>query len=174
MIRHLFFLFFILGSTGLYGQTVYVGVPHTKTIVNDYGESESIPLSKEEAAKFKVVLSVAEETLFWESRNRYKLCGDKRIPFYTFIAENGNGFIRITPESTRSALDRLANAGKEKNSTKKAAGYTEVIYNVQGLVIYQGFSNFEELSIVPSIMNCRAYNPSDKSESDQVKAIPKQ
>lgn len=141
-------------------EIVYVGIPHTQTIVNDYGESSTKLLSQEEALKLKVVLTSKDKSLIWKSRKGNKLCGGMSGAFYTFLAENGSGHIRIMPEKTRESLDNIANMTMK--SAKKLVGYTEVIYNFQGLIIYQGFSSEENFGVAPVLIDCKANNPFDE------------
>lgn len=151
----------LLYSAKAFAEIVYVGIPHTRTIVNDYGESSTEALSQEESLKLKVILTSKNKSLIWKSRKSNKLCGGVSGAYYTFFAENGSGHIRIIPEDIRESLDNLANTATK--SAKKMVGYTEVIYNFQGLIIYQGFSAEENLAATV-LMNCKAYNPLDKYE----------
>ena len=84
-------------------KTIFIGFPKKK--VNEGGLGRVVEdLSRKKAVNFRCVISKIEDKYYWASRENVEMVKIERVgAFITFLAVNGNGYVRvIKPEFKRA------------------------------------------------------------------------
>jgi len=121
-----------ISPTAYAGTFVFEGYPSKKIEITEQ-TSASFDLTKSEASEYKVVIEKEGEKYYWRSRNNLQLVPMQSGAYVTYLAVNGEGYVRILNETMRELYKMLPDEEKQKSYL-----YMEHLVHQLGSITYYG------------------------------------